>query len=892
MCTISGQSLAKENVFSIAAMSVPEALDLFSRTSGIQVVASAEILENLTSSEINGEFSTTEALNSLLSGTDLTWYMLSENTVVIEKKTTAIPLSSGVMLPAVKIEGQGIKGEEDKPFQTAGSSSFISQKQIERFRGSSVGDIFQGETGVLVGENRNSGGLDVNIRGMQGQGRVPVLIDGSRQETTVYRGYSGVSSRTYIDPDLIGGIEIDKGPSMSAQGTGATGGLVNMRTINTDDIIKPGQDWGVRIRGNLFGNNSGQAADSGTTAGYGSSTFGGTYYRIGCAEGSSLCDGGYALENAYGPEKSMDRPDMLDLRGYAGSIAVASRYTYVDVTLAYAKRAQGNYYAGKNGPTPSLDISEQYNRGFYTEVRVVRDGASRFRAEERIVNSNMESESVLLKGEFFLPNEQSLELSYQYYDSQYGELMPSQLLWLSEITQTDPSTVTAQTYVMRYKWQPLNMSLVDLKFNIWHTDTKSKNNGYSAGIMELWSMEEPDAEKYQRWGGDLSNTMHFPSLNDLQLEFGVAAQYENVKPLNEEITPLSMMRDGNRQEFSAFSAFKWPFLSSLTLDGGIRYSHFKSEDNKPVYVTESSDYCVEIDGNTVCDEIYIDAKGSGYAPMLSLLWEPYKGLQLYAQYAEALRMPSLFETTSGFSVSATPESELKPEHAKNKEIGFNLLKSGVFQQKDILRFKLSYFQNQTENYLTRTIPNSWDDTSAGMGANTFSMKNIDSVKFHGAELSIDYDMQWLYGKFSVTKYNKIEICHTGSYRREECTNYGLATSYINNMIPPNWNASLETGFRLFDKTLESGFRFTFMGERNQTPEYNDQTSGTGRSYARPIPWHDYQLVDYYLSWSPNDKFTLDFNIYNLTDQYYLDALSLGMVPAPGRTVKIGTTLQF
>ncbi len=104
--------------------------------------------------------------------------------------------------------------------------------------------MFKGTTGVLVAENRNSGGLNINIRGMQGQGRVPVLVDGARQETTVYRGYAGVTSRSYVDPDLIGGVEIDKGPTMGASGTGAIGGLVSMHTLNADDIAKPGNDWG------------------------------------------------------------------------------------------------------------------------------------------------------------------------------------------------------------------------------------------------------------------------------------------------------------------------------------------------------------------------------------------------------------------------------------------------------------------------------------------------------------------------------------------------------------------------------------------------------------------------------------------------------------------------
>ena len=37
---------------------------------------------------------------------------------------------------------------------------------------------------------------------------------------------------------------------------------------------------------------------------------------------------------------------------------------------------------------------------------------------------------------------------------------------------------------------------------------------------------------------------------------------------------------------------------------------------------------------------------------------------------------------------------------------------------------------------------------------------------------------------------------------------------------------------------------------------------------------------------------VDFNVDNVTDRYYLDALSLGMVPAPGRTARLSVTLQF
>lgn len=80
-----------------------------------------------------------------------------------------------------------------------------------------------------------------------------------------------------------------------------------------------------------------------------------------------------------------------------------------------------------------------------------------------------------------------------------------------------------------------------------------------------------------------------------------------------------------------------------------------------------------------------------------------------------------------------------------------------------------------------------------------------------------------------------------------------------------------------------------MGQRTPTPPFNDNTA---QGFNRVVPWHDYRLVDVYASWQHGDSLTVDFNIDNLTDQYYLDALSLGLVPAPGRTARVGVTYKY
>ena len=126
--------------------------------------------------------------------------------------------------------------------------------------------------------------------------------------------------------------------------------------------------------------------------------------------------------------------------------------------------------------------------------------------------------------------------------------------------------------------------------------------------------------------------------------------------------------------------------------------------------------------------------------MASLTWEPLKGLQFYALYAEALRMPSLFESTRGFSATQAFDVAVTPEHAYNREIGINLLRDGVFGERDKLRVKVAYFRNLVRDYLTRTSPNTWEE-----GGQIFVMRNIESVELHGVELSLEFEASLFVG---------------------------------------------------------------------------------------------------------------------------------------------------
>lgn len=858
--------------FRLPASSLADALSLCSRQAGVTLSFDEQLVRGFSVPALSGRFRVEDMLFSLLQGTNLQAIPIGKGGWLIQAS------KSDDLMVLDKIEVQSRASIKDQMYRESASVNIITRDTIERFRGTSVGDIFQGTPGVLISENRNSGGLDVNIRGMQGQGRVPVLIDGSRQETTVYRGYSGISSRSYIDPDLIGSMRIDKGPVMTADGTGATGGVVSVNTLTAEDVVKPGELSGLRIRLSGIGNNS-AAPSPGTNAGY---YLPHNAYFSDCFS-PDKCTESRTMPERFAPESGMDRPEAYEFAGYAFSLSGAKRYEWGDLVAAYAQREQGNYYAGESGPAPKLIISEPENRGTHVETKVERTGVSRFRGGERIPNTNFSSSSLLLKSNLFLPHDQGLELSYIRYDSKFGEMMPSQIRGFGPARQWLDSEVLNQTYTARYRWQPVENDWADVKFNVWHTDAVTDLNTPGVNSVDL---KDNTARKddYQRWGTDLSNRMLFFPYGELRLDYGIAAQWEDMDTDTPQVSGFyGGSRSGWRNEFSVFTSLRWKPWQQWTFDMGVRHTRFNAKDNNALKISSKDPAC-KADGQGGCLPIYFRNNHSGSAPVFGLTWEPLKGLQFYARRAEALRMPSLFESTSGWSVSPALDIPLKPEHAINNELGINYMADDLISSDDKFRIKLAYFRNHVNDYLTRTYTNAWEEKKNG--DDFFRLRNIKSLDLKGWELNLDYDAGNWFSSISGTRYNLIKVCNIGSFVQNYCNEWGVRESYINNMIPPKWHASANLGGRLLQQKLELGMRATFMGKRTPVP---------GRAkpgFVEPIQWHSYNLLDVYAKYQINDTTAMDFTVDNVTDRYYLDALSLGLIPAPGRTARLSLNLQF
>ncbi len=151
--------------------------------------------------------------------------------------------SGATVLQRITVGGQSAK---DKAYKTPAAVTSLDAVDVERFGQNSVGDLLRTVPGVFTESNTRSPALSVNIRGMQDFGRNAVTIDGARQNLQV-SGH-GSNGWVFVDPNLLVGIDVQRGIVSSAQGSGVIGGAVDFRTIGVDDVVQPGRQWGAMTK--------------------------------------------------------------------------------------------------------------------------------------------------------------------------------------------------------------------------------------------------------------------------------------------------------------------------------------------------------------------------------------------------------------------------------------------------------------------------------------------------------------------------------------------------------------------------------------------------------------------------------------------------------------------
>jgi len=142
---------------------------------------------------------------------------------------------------------------EEKAIDSLASVSTVGGEQIQQLQPTRLSDILFGQPSVWFQQRGDRPESAINIRGLQDFGRVAVIIDGARQNFQV-SGHNA-NGTFFLDPELLASLDITRGPVANVYGSGAIGGVASFRTKDVDDILKPGERWGVQ--GHVMGGTNG-----------------------------------------------------------------------------------------------------------------------------------------------------------------------------------------------------------------------------------------------------------------------------------------------------------------------------------------------------------------------------------------------------------------------------------------------------------------------------------------------------------------------------------------------------------------------------------------------------------------------------------------------------------
>ncbi|MET3791839.1 TonB-dependent hemoglobin/transferrin/lactoferrin family receptor [Aquamicrobium terrae] len=204
------------------------------------------------------------------------------------------------VLQTITVKGKKQKAgaATDSPLTTTVNATAIEDKQV-----TSIEDLGRSlEPGVNF--NRNTGAI--NIRGLEGS-RVLTTIDGIPVPYLydVTRGASGGVDA--FDFSSLSAVDVMRGADSSRAGAGALGGVLGLSTLEPEDLISNGRDWGGVLK-STYDSSDDSIAGSVAVA----KRFGGT---------SVLFQGGYKQGNerenngtveAYGPLRTLPNPSDYD----------------------------------------------------------------------------------------------------------------------------------------------------------------------------------------------------------------------------------------------------------------------------------------------------------------------------------------------------------------------------------------------------------------------------------------------------------------------------------------------------------------------------------------------------------------------------------------------------
>ncbi|WP_053214461.1 TonB-dependent receptor [Pseudomonas sp. Q12-87] len=665
--------------FAIAEQPLVSALNAFTTVTGWQVGLPAQLAEGVASPGVNGSLSPEKALERLLLGTHLSYRKLSDNSVVLEKRSAGNVLN----LPQVTISAT----RQEQAITGVPSTVTVHERQeLDRNNVNTLKDLVRYEPGVSVGGAGQRGGISgYNIRGIDGN-RILTQVDGVAIPDGFFNGPYAKTQRNYVDPEIIKRVEILRGPASVLYGSNAIGGVVSYFTLDPDDIIKPGEDVGARLK---TGYSSADESwlKSATVAGRSGQIDGLLHYsqRDGHETESNGSHNGTGLDRTAANPEDVRASNVLAKLGwdYNDDARLSLVYEkYKDDRDTDLKSAYGGPYS--NG-RPAIPVS------------VLPGGMYQWRTG----NDTITRERFGLEHSFAL-----------------NSLLADHLKWSlnHQVAKTDQSTAEFYFPITR---QVLRTRDTLYEEKQWVFDTQLDKAFRIADTDHV--LTYGTTLKQQKVTGSRSG-------NGVCLAVGRGCTAVGATSTADVLAKASDFPDPTINTYSLFAQDqinwdKWTFTPALRYDYTQLKPHLTEAFLKTVDPTAGGD---------VSDE---NKTWHRVSPKFGLTYALTEEYTWYGQYAEGFRTPTAkalygrFDN-AGVGYSVRPNPDLEPEKSKSYETGLR----GRF---DAGSFDVAVFYNKYRDFINE------DAITPGADQLTFQSNNIKHATIQGAEVRGRLDLDVL-----------------------------------------------------------------------------------------------------------------------------------------------------
>lgn len=264
------------------------------------------------------------------------------------------------VLETISVKGKRVArpgSATDTPLTTETSQAEIENRQIV-----DIEDLGRtAEPGV--GFNRNTGAI--NIRGLEGS-RVLTTIDGIPVPYLSDATRDASGGVDAFDFNSLSAVDVMRGADSSRAGPGALGGVLGLRTLEPEDLIGEGRDWGGVAKTNY------DSSDD---------SFGGSAAVAKRIEGTSiLFQGGY--------RKGHERESNGDVGGYGATRTIANPSDFDQYNLLFKLRQEfeGGHMLGLT--------AERFRRDRDTDSKINQTLTGNYRPGDYLTNEATERDRV------------------------------------------------------------------------------------------------------------------------------------------------------------------------------------------------------------------------------------------------------------------------------------------------------------------------------------------------------------------------------------------------------------------------------------------------------------------------------------------------------------------